>query len=624
MDYISPTYKSIFNLSKTSFPDELYELLNKGLTFIPNNLKITKKIVQKDFLNLTSNLITDLYNFRNNKIQTINNNQKTWISSVLNKTKQSNKHTQHTPINILEKEDINLIAEINLTFDDFLNNSKMIPDSDIIKTNLKQNITKTEITHLNKLKSSLKTELIIKPADKGIGLVIMDQTNYIKEALRQLSDTKYYKPISKPISNDNAIKIKSILLELFEQKYLNKYELNLLLPSQNFSTRLIYFLPKLHKKIDEWFIPNLIPKARPIMSAVNCESYASSIYLESFLHPLTINHPAHIKNTADLINKLSNIILPQNVILFTMDVESLYTNMCLKRTLAIVKNHFKIINQDNNRPNDLLLQLLEIILFKNDFKFLDTLYLQTKGIPMGNSCSTSLANLYLQHLDNTIINSKPITPSFYFRYIDDIIGAWPDTLNTLLEFHAKLNNLIPGIKLTINYNMTSIDFLDITLFKSLSNNNTITLLHKPFFKPTSTFPYVHTTSYHPPHTYKGIMKSQLIRLKRNSSTHIDYINATDTMINSLTKRGYKKQKLYKLRNTLWFNIENNDNKINTYLNNNMIVKPLIIKYNPINIKLLTITANIIKKYNISHHIHFIKVFTNNKNLRKILINKKYP
>lgn len=103
------------------------------------------------------------------------------------------------------------------------------------------------------------------------------------------------------------------------------------------------------------------------------------------------------------------------------------------------------------------------------------------------------------------------------------------------------------------------------------------------------------------------LSEQLLRIKRNSQNHIDFIIATDKMFNGLAHRGYRKKKLYKLRDYIW--TCSNDlpkNRFSPHLQN-QIIRPLSLKFNPINLKLLNLTANIIKKYEISQHISFIKI-----------------
>ncbi|KAF3838819.1 hypothetical protein F7725_010587, partial [Dissostichus mawsoni] len=47
-------------------------------------------------------------------------------------------------------------------------------------------------------------EIILKPADKGGSVVIMDRGQYIREAMRQLEDPSYYLPLDSPIYEETA------------------------------------------------------------------------------------------------------------------------------------------------------------------------------------------------------------------------------------------------------------------------------------------------------------------------------------------------------------------------------------------------------------------------------------
>ena len=54
----------------------------------------------------------------------------------------------------------------------------------------KKNLTKEEYKAIKSLKNN--KNIIIKPADKGSAVVILDRNAYIKEGQRQLNDTKFY------------------------------------------------------------------------------------------------------------------------------------------------------------------------------------------------------------------------------------------------------------------------------------------------------------------------------------------------------------------------------------------------------------------------------------------------
>jgi len=67
------------------------------------------------------------------------------------------------------------------------------------------NLTKSEKDTLKHLKE--QKDIIIKPADKGGAIVIMDKSQYIAEANRQLEDTNFYKPLR---SNPTTTKLKQL------------------------------------------------------------------------------------------------------------------------------------------------------------------------------------------------------------------------------------------------------------------------------------------------------------------------------------------------------------------------------------------------------------------------------
>ena len=52
---------------------------------------------------------------------------------------------------------------------------------------------KKEKVALRTLKSN--TDIVIKPADKGSAVVVLDKEHYISEAERQLGDRQFYKPL---------------------------------------------------------------------------------------------------------------------------------------------------------------------------------------------------------------------------------------------------------------------------------------------------------------------------------------------------------------------------------------------------------------------------------------------
>ena len=91
------------------------------------------------------------------------------------------------------------------------------------------------------------------------------------------------------------------------------------------------------------------------------------------------------------------------------------------------------------------------------------------------------------------------------------------------------------------------DFLDVTTFKGPDFDATGQLDTKVFFKPTDSHALLHYTSFHPKHTFRGIVKSQLIRYKQICSRPEDCIVATRTLFRALKNRGYPRSFLRTVR-----------------------------------------------------------------------------
>ena len=127
---------------------------------------------------------------------------------------------------------------------------------------------------------------------------------------------------------------------------------------------------------------------------------------------------------------------------------------------------------------------------------------------MGQRFAPAYANIYMSEWEQEALAKCPLKPLFYYRFLDDIIGAWTHTLEQFTDFVHTLNTHHPTIKLKATIHPTSVNFLDTTTFLTPSSTAQKTLSTKIYFKPTDTHALLHKHSYHPKHTFKGILKSQ--------------------------------------------------------------------------------------------------------------------
>ena len=64
--------------------------------------------------------------------------------------------------------------------------------------------------------------------------------------------------------------------------------------------RIFYILPKIHKPMDKWFVPDKIPPGRPIVS--NCSSdYHILELIDPFIKSLADRHQSYVKDPWDLV-----------------------------------------------------------------------------------------------------------------------------------------------------------------------------------------------------------------------------------------------------------------------------------------------------------------------------------
>ena len=280
------------------------------------------------------------------------------------------------------------------------------------------------------------------------------------------------------------------------------------MPPPELRSQFVYFLPKLHKS----------PlKMRPIVACCSGPTETASAYVDRFLQPMMKMGRSFIANTTDLINKLSLLTLPPDCLLVTLDVSSLYTNISHQDALDAVSTAFSDYNAPHLPPLDIFKQLVNFVLKNNVFNFNGETFHQLHGVAMGTKLAPALANIFLAQLEEKYIEGCPNPPLAWLRYIDDVFCIWTHTRSELDSFILGLNNIKPRIKFTAEISTSSMVFLDLRVYKGSNFNTTGRLQTEISYKVTNNFTYIHGTSYHPRHVYKGVAKGEALRILRNCS-----------------------------------------------------------------------------------------------------------
>lgn len=502
----------MINLSKTHFSSAEYTLLEKGLNFIPTPKQITNTPILEAATKFGRRLKL-AYHFRNSSYQ----------------VKQ-----MFIPPSTFTPEDKNMPREVLETIEEIKNDI-----SNLQVPYQKNNLNHFEIQALKKIRNY--RDIIIKPADKGSATVILDRTNYINEGYRQLNDERYYKKIDTPIFPETKLKINELLVELYKKNYISDKQFSYLKSPEDPRPRQFYMLPKIHKSIEKWPVSNM-PPGRPIISDCSSESYAIAEYIDHFLQPLAKKHESYLKDTSDFLNKLKEVKINESSLIVTMDVANMYTNIDHESGLNAVKIAFKN-NPDPRRPDQEILELLELSLRNNDFQFNGEMFLQMKGTAMGKKYAPSYANLFMAQFESEAMSKCYQKPTVYWRFLDDIFMIWDHGRQNLISFLDIMNAHHPNVTLTANIQENSIDFLDVTIFKGPLLHEKLIFDTKVYFKPTDTHQLLHKASFHPKHTFRGILKSQIMRFYRICTQESDFNAACSLIFKALKNRGYSERTL---------------------------------------------------------------------------------
>ena len=497
-------YFGVVNLSNYSIHFEELKILGRGLKFCPTpplyDHGMAKESVDKFFRN--ANLFL-FFSDENNSQENIELNSTDGFKHE--KLKLPSKFNPPKP-NMLEH-----IQEI-LT-NRILNHNP--------NRNRPRNMTNSEYKIIEHLKEN--NSIVIKKADKVSNIVILDREYYIKEAMRQLSDKKFYKECTKDLTLEHHSKIQELILTMFDKKIISDQTYKFLSDGGK-RTSIFYLLPKIHKNLVE-------PPGRPIVSSVDSPTERISMMLDIILQPLLASTKSYIKDTPDFLRKLDRIkILPEENF-FTLDVTSLYTNIPLEESLDIMETEF-FPKTNCGIPIEYLRRMLELVLKCNNFKFNRKHFLQINGTAMGTRVAPTYANLFMSHFEEKYIyrNSKP---RIWLRFIDDIWGIYTGDRNSFDGFVEEINSVHSSIKFSGEFSNKEVDFLDVTTYRKGDK-----IFSRLFCKPTDSHSYLEFNSCHPPQNKNSIPYSQFLRIRRNCTEWEDFLQNGLKLSAYFSTRGY--------------------------------------------------------------------------------------
>ena len=403
------------------------------------------------------------------------------------------------------------------------------------------NLTPTQNKALKELQSD--KSLVIKSADKGSGIVIEDTEQYVTDGLDHLSDSSIYEQVDTDPTKPLTQAINTYIDSMYQEGIidtLTKEHLTLTIDPPP-RTQQLYFLKKIHKN------PIAV---RPIVSGCGGPTEKISQLIDLHLKQHVPKIRSYIRDSGHLISLLESTPIPKDCILVTIDVKSLYLNIPHEDGITAVLNSYRLYRTKEQAdqmtiPQGTMSDLLRIVLQQNYFQFADKMYHQIQGTAMGTKMAPSYANIFMAELEEKLLSQYPIKPLLWKRYIDDILCFWSNTALELDKFIKYINHSHPTIKFTHESSPSSVDFLDLTIYKGHRHTASYILDIKPFFKPTNKFQYLEYSSAHPKGTFTSLTKGELTRLLRACSDEKTYKRTADKLLKALRDRGYPNHLLQK-------------------------------------------------------------------------------
>lgn len=476
------------NLSNYKLTYAETSVLNKGLGFVPAHFKPKFDIINNDLLRFERKLQIH-YHFNKNLDYTNGENigESNYLAFETNPDWWPRKLNGH----ITE-----LCFKIRHSIYNLINKHHTI-----------NNLSRDEILALKTLKTN--NNIIIKRADKGGAISVLDKQWYLSKINSMLADRNVYLPVTNDDTDEVKLKADLLIASLKDTGYLNHKQIKYL---TNFKAKCptFYGLPKLHKKD--------IPM-RPICSQIDGPTSRINELVDKLLSVAENNIPYLLKDTTAyllLLDKFKHV--RPNTILLTMDVSSLYTNIPILEGTDWVCDYYQEtlplwnLTNSNCIPVDknTLHKLIIFILENCTFDFNENKFKQLFGTTMGARFSVKFANIYMyQWLRKFVGVYTGCKPEFLARLIDDIFTLWDHGVEALNDFITYLNNCHPSIKFEATYSQESVNFLDtVTYIKNCCIHTTV------FTKPTDKKQYLYFSSSHPAHTTKAIPYSQALRYRR--------------------------------------------------------------------------------------------------------------
>ena len=370
-----------------------------------------------------------------------------------------------------------------------------------------------------------RDDLVIRPADKNLGLVAMTPSIYGQLCRSFLQDMETVSLLEDEVVKQINASLLSILDEADGRQLLDKEVLTYLRQDLKWTALPeFYILPKLHK--------NPVA-ARPIVAAhIGPLSYATR-WLASVLIPISQRLDSYLQSSRHLTSLLDSVQVPAEASLISMDVSQMYPSLKLNTMMQSFWWAVDKLYSERPKWTQTASQLMALLFNMNYFKWEDQIFKQPGGVKMGVHCGPAIAAIYLAQLEADLVTE--LEPLLYKRYIDDIfaITSTPQKAQSLVGYLQEHSDL----SFTSSVSQTSVDFLDLTIFKG-AHMVLGKLDFKTFRKALNLYQYLPVFSSHHPLMVRSWLYAEILRIRNTCSLDGDYEYSLNFFFKAALSRGY--------------------------------------------------------------------------------------
>ena len=365
-----------------------------------------------------------------------------------------------------------------------------------------------------------KLPVILKQADKNLGLVPIHRHVYEMMVRDHLGDTTKYRRVSLFPCDGIFLKMQQIMEHAPFPSWKRKRLLNE--AKQRKEPAPFYVIPKIHKK--------KLHASRPIAAQHSYMLASLSKELSDVLLREVRKIDVISKDSKTTALELDEFKFDRDGIFLTYDIVAMYPNIDLRDAIDILERNVASLRENHYFWG----RVLQLVMNNCYVKFNEETYRQIAGTAMGTPVAPPFANLYFYFKYIEVLKDKAIL--FQRRFIDD--GFVIIETRSAAEKLMQRMSAIGSLEFTYEISESKALYLDFEIYRGQRYAMEKRLDFRPFFKPTNKFLYLPDKSNHPRAMKMAIVKGEAIRCLRNSSCKSEWLRAMHLIFKGLIARGY--------------------------------------------------------------------------------------